>query len=57
MKLIALLFCFLPFSVFAIEHGDATVVEVTSIYDADTFRVNLEGLPPIVGQHVYLCEY
>lgn len=26
--------------------------EVTSIYDADTFRVNIESYPPIIGQRV-----
>jgi endonuclease YncB( thermonuclease family) len=34
------------------EYGNTTVQEVTSIYDADTFRVNIEGWPDIVGKHV-----
>ena len=34
------------------EYGNVTVKEITSIYDADTFRVNIEGWPDIVGKHV-----
>jgi len=34
------------------EYGNVIVKEVTSIYDADTFRVNIEGWPDIVGKHV-----
>ncbi len=29
--------------------GNVIVKEVTSIYDGDTFRVNLEGYPQIIG--------
>jgi len=32
--------------------GSVTVDEVTSIYDADTFRVNIKGWPPIIGLRV-----
>ena len=28
------------------------VKEITSIYDADTFRVNIEGYPPIIGERI-----
>ena len=34
------------------EYGNVMVKEITSIYDADTFRVNIEGWPDIVGKHV-----
>lgn len=34
------------------EYGKVIVEGVTSIYDADTFRVNIKGYPPIVGQHI-----
>lgn len=34
------------------EYGNIIVSEITSIYDADTFRVNIKGFPPIVGQHM-----
>ncbi|MEY3219583.1 MAG: hypothetical protein RIT27_940 [Pseudomonadota bacterium] len=32
--------------------GNAIVSEVTSIYDGDTFRVNIAGYPDIVGHRV-----
>jgi endonuclease YncB( thermonuclease family) len=32
--------------------GEATVAEVTSIYDGDTFRCNLKDMPPIIGERI-----
>jgi micrococcal nuclease len=29
--------------------GNATVLEVTSIYDGDTFRANIEDFPAVIG--------
>jgi len=51
------LFTLLLFTVSTLEatslrdttYGSVVVSEVTSIYDGDTFRVNLEDYPPIVG--------
>ena len=34
------------------NYGNATVAEVTSIYDGDTFRANIIGFPTIVGEHM-----
>ncbi|KGJ97663.1 thermonuclease family protein [Colwellia psychrerythraea] len=34
------------------SYGNATVAEITSIYDGDTFRANIEGFPTIVGEHM-----
>ena len=34
------------------EYGNITINEVTSIYDGDTFRVNIKGYPSIVGERV-----
>jgi micrococcal nuclease len=34
------------------SYGDVKVLEVTSIYDSDTFRANLKGYPAIVGEHM-----
>ena len=34
------------------EFGTVIVEEVTSIYDADTFRVNIKNFPPIAGHHI-----
>ncbi|MFT6578378.1 MAG: endonuclease YncB(thermonuclease family), partial [Zhongshania sp.] len=33
----------------AVEFGSATVAEVRTIYDGDTFRVNIAGWPSVVG--------
>jgi micrococcal nuclease len=30
--------------------GSATVLKVTSIYDGDTFRANIEGFPAVIGE-------
>ena len=32
--------------------GSATALEVTSIYDGDTFRANIEGFPAVIGEHI-----
>jgi micrococcal nuclease len=34
------------------NYGNAKVLEVTSIYDGDTFRANLRGYPAIIGEHM-----
>ena len=55
MKKLPLLFiCFLGvFSVQASpEYGTVTVSKVISVYDGDTFRVDIDSLPPIVGKNI-----
>lgn len=44
----------ISFNIFAAdkEYGNVTVSEVTSIYDADTFRVNISNWPEIIGKRV-----
>lgn len=32
--------------------GDAKILEISSIYDGDTFRANIKGYPAIVGEHM-----
>jgi len=53
-KLPLLFICFLGvFSVQAApEYGTAIVSKVISVYDGDTFRVNIDSLPPIVGKNI-----
>ena len=54
-KLIIIFFiCFLGvFSVQAsTEYGTAIVSKVISVYDGDTFRVDIDSLPPIVGKNI-----
>jgi len=47
-----LLTLFLLTPVAAKEYGSVTVKRVTSVYDADTFRVDIEGYPAIAGEHI-----
>ena len=53
-KLSLLFICFLGvFSVQAApEYGTVTVSKVISVYDGDTFRVDIDSLPPIVGKNI-----
>lgn len=34
------------------SHGTLTVLEVTSIYDGDTFRANIDGLHSLIGERI-----
>jgi micrococcal nuclease len=34
------------------QYGTVTVSKVISVYDGDTFRVNIESLPPIIGKNI-----
>ena len=36
----------------ALIYGVAIVSKVISVYDGDTFRVNIDSLPPIVGKNI-----
>ena len=33
-------------------YGDVIVSDVTSIYDADTFKVNIKHWPDVIGKHI-----
>ena len=51
-----LLFLTLCLSIFsshaAPEYGTVTISKVISVYDGDTFRVDIDSLPPIVGKNI-----
>lgn len=47
LRILALFLIAFPVSA---NYGSALVSEVTSIYDADTFRANINGWPPIIGE-------
>ena len=51
-----LLFCICFLGVFSVqaatEYGTAIVSKVISVYDGDTFRVDIDSLPPIVGKNI-----
>ena len=49
--LIALILC-APLSAKQRYYGDAVVSEVTSIYDGDTFRANINTWHPLIGERV-----
>ena len=36
----------------ATVYGTVTVSKVISVYDGDTFRVNIDSLPPLVGKNI-----
>jgi endonuclease YncB( thermonuclease family) len=40
------------FSAHAANYGSAVVAEITSVYDADTFRVNIANWPAIAGERI-----
>ena len=55
LKKISLYFliCFLSLNTYAVkQYGSVTVSKVISVYDGDTFRVNIDSLPPIVGKNI-----
>lgn len=39
------------------SYGSATVAEVTSIYDGDTFKCNIAGYPTIIGEQISIRVY
>ncbi|MCU7841915.1 MAG: thermonuclease family protein [Candidatus Thiodiazotropha sp. (ex Troendleina suluensis)] len=45
------LIAFTPLT-WAARYGQVQVAEIVSVYDADTFRVNIQGWPPVVGHNV-----
>jgi micrococcal nuclease len=47
-----MLLVLISFSVNAAEYGSAIVSEVRSIYDGDSFRVNINGWPDIIGKGI-----
>ena len=52
-QILALIFFLGFFSVQAApEYGTVSVSRVISVYDGDTFRVDIDSLPPIVGKNI-----
>ena len=54
MKIIlSLLILLSPLAIAGEKHyGDAVISEIGTIYDGDTFYVNIKDWPPIVGDHI-----
>ena len=40
------------FSAQAADYGNVTINQVTSIYDADTLRADIEGWPDTIGKRI-----
>lgn len=53
-RLVITLFCLMLLTAngHAKEYGTLLVTEVTSVFDADTFRVNIKDVSPIIGQRM-----
>ena len=51
-SLILVFMFFAPATHAAPQYGTVTVSKVISVYDGDTFRVNINSLPPIVGKNI-----
>ncbi|MCU7934124.1 MAG: thermonuclease family protein [Candidatus Thiodiazotropha sp. (ex Dulcina madagascariensis)] len=54
MRRLIMLLLIMPASPLAwcAQYGQVDVARVVSIYDADTFRVDIAGWPPIIGHNV-----
>ncbi|RDH84025.1 MAG: nuclease [endosymbiont of Galathealinum brachiosum] len=54
MKFLVVLFMLVSSAALAADKhfGDVVVSEVTSIYDADTFKVNIKGWPDVIGKRI-----
>jgi len=51
-SLLILFFILVTTNVHAKDYGNTIVSEVTSIYDADTFRVTIKGWPKVSGERI-----
>ena len=51
MTRLALLLALMPTLAWA-DYGSATVSEVTSVLDGDTFRVEINDWPPVIGERI-----
>jgi endonuclease YncB( thermonuclease family) len=57
--LIGLLILSLSFPVYAGSktYGNITVEKIVSVYDGDTFRVNIKDWPAIIGDNISITIY
>lgn len=52
LSIIVTLSCLLFITTASAQYGQYVVTQVISIYDGDTIRVNINNLPPIIGQNI-----
>lgn len=50
--ILGLLFLFVPEIMAKQTYGNVIISEVLSIYDGDTFKVNIEGYPDLIGRNI-----
>ena len=50
--LILFLFLQYPYAGGKKTYGDVIIKDVISVYDGDTFKINIKGYPPIVGEEI-----
>lgn len=50
--MVAVLTLFVVSAPAAVDYGHMTVCDLVSVYDADTFRVNIHGWPDIIGRNI-----
>lgn len=52
LSIIVTLSCLLFITTASAQYGQYVVTQVISIHDGDTIRVNINNLPPIIGQNI-----
>lgn len=51
-KTLFIVLFFVSSSLLAENYGSEIISEIVDVYDADTFRVNINGYPPIIGKSI-----
>lgn len=53
MKTLIIILCLFTIIIIPLRAQEAVVInEVINVYDGDTFRVNIDELPPIIGENI-----
>ena len=52
-KILFIVVCLIPFTVIKANQSESyTIEKIISVYDGDTFRANIKGLPDIIGKNI-----
>ena len=53
MKTLIIILCLFTIIIIPLRAQEAVVInEVINVYDGDTFRVNIDEFPPIIGENI-----
>ena len=53
MKTLIIILCLFTIIIIPLRAQEAVVInEVITVYDGDTFRVNIDEFPPIIGENI-----